>query len=73
MDVSIIIPIYNVAPYIKRCIESVINQTYQNIECILVDDSSTDGCLKIVEQLIEEYNGDINFKTPRNERSICIT
>ncbi len=69
MDVSIIIPIYNVAPYIKRCIESVINQTYQNIECILVDDSSTDGCLKIVEQLIEEYNGDIDFKIIKHQET----
>lgn len=40
--VSIIIPVYNVEPYIQRCLDSVINQTYTNLEIFLVDDGSTD-------------------------------
>lgn len=40
--VSIIIPVYNVEKYIENCIESIVNQTYKNIEIILVDDGSTD-------------------------------
>lgn len=40
--ISVIIPVYNVEMWLKRCIESVINQTYTNIEIILVDDGSTD-------------------------------
>ena len=42
--VSIIVPIYNVEPYLDRCIQSLINQTLENIEIILVDDESPDNC-----------------------------
>ena len=41
--ISIIIPVYNAEMYLERCIESIINQTYKNIEVILVDDGSTDS------------------------------
>lgn len=48
--VSIIVPVYNVENYIDRCIQSLIKQTYKNIEIILINDGSTDGsaekCLK---------------------------
>ena len=54
MKVSIIIPVYNVAPYIQRCIESVQAQTYKDIECLLIDDCSTDESITIVEKIISE-------------------
>ena len=41
-DVSVIIPVYNVKPYIRRSVASVLNQTLRDIEVILVDDGSTD-------------------------------
>lgn len=45
--ISIIIPIYNVALYLEKCIQSVINQTYKNLQIILVDDGSADNSLEI--------------------------
>ena len=45
--ISIVVPIYNVENYLPRCIESLIRQTYQNLEIILVNDGSTDSCLSI--------------------------
>ena len=49
--VSVIIPLYNEEKYITTCVESVINQTYKNIEIIVVDDKSTDNSLKVLEKI----------------------
>ena len=42
--ISVIVPIYKVEKYLARCVDSIINQTYKNLEIILVDDGSPDGC-----------------------------
>lgn len=62
MKVSIIIPIYNVSEYIVRCVDSVINQSYQNIECILVDDCSPDNSMELIKQRLKLYEGMCDFK-----------
>ncbi len=49
-EVSVIVPVYNVEPYLRRCIDSLVNQTLQNIEIILIDDGSTDGCGAICDE-----------------------
>lgn len=49
LKVSVIIPVYNVEAYLKRCLDSVCNQTLKDIEIILIDDCSTDGSLEILK------------------------
>lgn len=61
MKVSIIIPVYNVSFYIKRCLQSVVEQTYSDIECILVDDCGTDNSIELAQDFINNYKGDISF------------
>lgn len=48
--ISVIIPVYNVEKYLRRCVDSVIAQTYENLEVILVDDGSPDGCPQICDE-----------------------
>lgn len=54
--VSVVIPVYNVKDYLTRCVHSVINQTYKDLEIILVDDGSTDGCSTICDNLMTQDN-----------------
>lgn len=60
--VSIIIPVYNVAEYIEKCLYSVIQQKTVDLECILIDDCGTDNSIEIAEKIINHYKGPISFK-----------
>ena len=53
--VSICVPVYNVAPYIERCVRSVMEQTYDNLEYIFVDDGSTDDSIPILKKVLQDY------------------
>ncbi|WP_294588175.1 glycosyltransferase family 2 protein [uncultured Bacteroides sp.] len=56
MKVSVVIPIYNVSKYIERCLLSVLNQTWQDLEIILVNDCTPDNSMEIVERVIASYS-----------------
>lgn len=68
--ITVIVPVYNVAQYLIRCLDSIQNQSYRNLEIILVDDGSLDNCPKICEDIkqldsrvkvIHKENGGLGF------------
>lgn len=63
--ISIIVPIYKVEEYLNRCVESIINQTYDNLEIILVDDGSPDKCPQMCDAW-EEKDGRITVIHKKN-------
>ena len=52
--ISVIVPIYNAEKYLKRCIESIISQTYKNMEIILINDGSKDNSKKICNEFLKK-------------------
>ena len=50
--ISVIVPVYNVESYIEKCLESIKNQDYDNFECLLVDDGSTDNSILLAKKII---------------------
>ena len=57
--ISVIVPVYNVAPYLRQCLDTIINQTYTNIEIIILASTSTDNSVEICELgLFDLYTAD---------------
>lgn len=67
--VSVLIPVYNVDNYVKEAIESIQNQTYKNLEIIVVDDGSIDNTFSIIEKLAKNDN---RIKLYKNEKNLKI-
>jgi len=65
--ISIILPVYNVNLYIEKCIDSIINQSFQNFELIVIDDCGTDDSIQLVEKRLS--NSSINFQIIYNEHN----
>ena len=53
--VSVVIPCYNHEKFVQDCIQSVIDQTYENIELIIIDDGSKDNSVKVIQELADKY------------------
>lgn len=66
IKVTIVVPVYNVEKYINRCFNSIVNQSYDNIECIFVDDSSVDNSYKMLNKNIKIYQGKFDFRIIRH-------
>ena len=56
--ISIIVPIYNVENYLRQCLDSIQNQTYQNFECLLINDGSSDKLADICRRYVDK---DVRF------------
>lgn len=69
MKVSIIIPVYNVAKYIERCLLSVLNQTWQDLEVILVDDCTPDNSMEIAEALVASHSRGAEVRCVKHENN----
>lgn len=68
--ISILIPVYNTQKYVKSCLLSILNQTYKNIEVIVVDDGSTDDSLKVINE-VAATDSRIKVFHKENEKNIA--
>ena len=70
--ISVLVPIYNVENFLARCIESILNQTYKNLEIVLLDDSSTDGSYEIAKKYAS-IDDRIKLLRKENEANLALT
>ena len=66
MKLSIIIPVYNSEKFLDKCLASIINQTYKNLEIIIINDGSTDNSKKIIDKYLKKYKKYIKYIEQEN-------
>ena len=57
--ISVIVPAYNVEKYLRRCLDSLVYQTYPHLEILVIDDGSTDGTRGIIEEYVSRFAGKV--------------
>lgn len=67
--VSVVVPVYKVEKYLRKCVDSIVNQSYQNLEIILVDDGSPDMCGKICDEYAQK---DSRIKVVHKKMVACL-
>lgn len=65
--ISVIVSVYNTEKYIEKCLDSLLNQTYSNIEIVVINDCSTDGSLKILKKYAKKYDNIILIENKENK------
>ena len=70
--ISIIIPVYNVAPYIELCLQSVFNQTYPKIEVLIIDDCGKDNSMQLVESFLNKIS-DSRFRVIHHSKNLGLS
>lgn len=71
IQVSIIIPVYNVEKYIEKCVRSILEQACSDVrvECLFVDDCSPDHSIQVLHSVVDRYQGDVSFVFLRHEKN----
>ena len=67
IKVSVIIPVYNTEQYLRKCLDSVVNQTFKDIEIIVVNDFSTDKSLQIIKEYQQKDNRIVFIDFPEHK------
>ena len=62
--ISVIMPCYNAAAFVEEAVSCVMNQTYPDVELIVVDDGSTDGSVEILQQLVTRFSPRLTLLVP---------
>ena len=64
--ISVIVPAYNVEKYLRRCLDSLVYQTYPHLEILVIDDGSTDGTRGIIEEYVSRFAGKVFLYAQEN-------